>query len=201
MKWKMDIHTYIYIYMYIYIYIYIYFFFLYCKTIEHSVMRETTWYPVNYGEPDMGQLKRDLDTFHRNLRIKTFFDPSKGDLESNNGTHNDGGNDDTSEFDTLIRKSKVLRPNKKWAPPMGPLHLESFILTNERDLNKTFPKAPNFHNLTKEEKEGIRKLSSNKDLVIKPADKGGATVIIDKRDYITEGKRQLSDSNFRSHRK
>ena len=145
------------------------------------------------GEPDMGQLRRDLDTFHRNLRIKTFFDPTKGDMKGDLGTQNAGNNDNTSEFDTLIRNSKVLKPNRQWAPPMGPLHLESFILNNERDLNKTFPRAPNFHNLTREEKKGINKLTSNENVVIKPADKGGATVILN---YVAEGKKQLSDVNF-----
>ena len=148
------------------------------------------------GEPDMGQLRRDLDTFHRNLRIKTFFDPATGGIKGDNGRTDTGVNDDTSTFETLLRSSKVLKPNKQWSPPIGPLHLESFILNNERDLNKTFPKAPNFHNLTKDEKKGINKLTSNKNLVIKPADKGGATVILNKEDYVAEGKRQLSDVDF-----
>ena len=39
-------------------------------------------------------------------------------------------------------------------------------------------------------------MSLNKEIVIKPADKGGATVILNKKDYITKGKRQLSDKKF-----
>ena len=163
---------------------------------EVSLLEKGLSFCPTPGEPDMGQLKRDLDTFHRNLRIKTFFDPSKGELRGDKDTSSEGDNNDTSDFDTHIRHSKVLKPSKKWSPPMGPLHLESFILTNERDLNKTFPKAPNFHNLTKEEKKGIGKLTSNKGIVIKPADKGGATVILNREDYTAEGHRQLADGDF-----
>ena len=36
-------------------------------------------------------------------------------------------------------------------------------------------------------------LKKNEDIVIKPADKGGAIVIMNKEDYIKEGERQLSN--------
>ena len=53
-------------------------------------------------------------------------------------------------------------------------------------------------NLKKEEWTAITSLRNNKDIVMivmKPADKGGNIVIINKEDYIQEGLRQLSDSN------
>ena len=50
-------------------------------------------------------------------------------------------------------------------------------------------------NLKKEEWTAITTLRNNKDIVIKPADKGGNIVIINKEDYIQEGLRQLSGSN------
>ena len=37
---------------------------------------------------------------------------------------------------------------------------------------------------------------SNPDIIIKPADKGSATVIMNKSDYINEGYRQLNDVRY-----
>ena len=177
---------------------------------ELSVLNRGLNFCPTPGEPDMGNLRRDLDVFHRNLRIKTFFNETDNPSMSQNNvgssvnsTQQQGAQNtqsihskSTSDLDSQVRKSKVLKRNKEWSPPTGPLHLESFILTNERDLNKTFPKAPNFHNLTRTEKVALKDLSKNSKLVIKPADKGGATVILNREDYTTEGERQLTDKKF-----
>ena len=50
-------------------------------------------------------------------------------------------------------------------------------------------------NLKKEEWSAITTLRNNKDIVIKPADKGGNIVIMNREDYIKERLRQLSDNN------
>ena len=63
------------------------------------------------------------------------------------------------------------------------------LLTHQVPKNK-------YHNLTRGEQLAIRSLSSNRHIVIKPADKGGAVVVMNTTDYINEGLRQLSDQNF-----
>ena len=166
---------------------------------ELSVLNKGLNFCPTPGEPDMGQLRRDLDGFHRNLRIKTFFNQSneiprgaqtnttnsKTTISLNPKQMPTNENDD-SELDLQLRKSKVLKPKREWSPPMGSLHLESFIFTNERDLSKSFTGAPNFHNLTKEEKKALRDLSKDPNIVTKPADKGGSTVILDREDWQRE---------------
>ena len=82
-----------------------------------------------------------------------------------------------------------------WVPPPC-LPLEIFIAQNNQDLFKSKIHTPRRQNITKEQRSAIRELYSNPNIVIKPADKGGATVIWDKSDYIKEGMRQLSDVNF-----
>lgn len=53
-------------------------------------------------------------------------------------------------------------------------------------------------NLTQGEVEALEELVSRRDIVIKPADKGSAVVIMDRTGYVQEGKRQLTDESFYS---
>ena len=52
------------------------------------------------------------------------------------------------------------------------------------------------NNLSKREREALDRLSNNKEIVIKPADKGGATVILNAIDYVEEAKRQLDNEIY-----
>ena len=50
--------------------------------------------------------------------------------------------------------------------------------------------------LHKRERVALKRLSNNKDIIIKPADKGEATVILNTGDYITEAMRQLNNEEY-----
>ncbi|GFR92967.1 hypothetical protein ElyMa_004366400 [Elysia marginata] len=52
---------------------------------------------------------------------------------------------------------------------------------------KTFP------NLRNGEKQALNELKKNKNITIKPADKGGAVVVLNTSDYIAECTKQLSN--------
>ena len=69
-------------------------------------------------------------------------------------------------------------------------------MVNEEALNKRpLFKPQGGPNLTKGEREAILQLKQNVELVIKPADKGSAVVLLDLEDYLAEGYKQLSDTN------
>lgn len=51
------------------------------------------------------------------------------------------------------------------------------------------------NNLTNEEKGALKELLGDKSLIVKPADKGGSIVIMDRPMYVKEIERQLSDSD------
>ena len=51
-------------------------------------------------------------------------------------------------------------------------------------------------NLTPSERSAIAELRRNSDIVIKPADKGSATVVVDRSAYITEAYRQLHNPHY-----
>ena len=92
-------------------------------------------------------------------------------------------------------KNPKFKEASKWKPPPI-VNLEIFCRQNEVDLLSHKVPKNNYHNLTRSENVAIRSLSSNKHIVIKPADKGGAVVVMNTTDYINEGLRQLTDPLF-----
>ena len=53
---------------------------------------------------------------------------------------------------------------------------------------------PDVRNIGKDERRSIEDLKKRQDIMILPADKGKATVVLDKDDYKTKVKRMLSDT-------
>ena len=124
------------------------------------------------------KLLQDILLFDRRIRLKYFFHPNNQPKEQNNST---------------------LYLSSGWTPHSGQdPFLESYrstIIHNTlKEIKKNYKK--NFKkNLKKEEIAAINTLRNNKDIVIRPADKGGNIVIMNREDYIKEGLRQLSDNN------
>ena len=84
-----------------------------------------------------------------------------------------------------------------WTPPVGkPPHLDTYINVTTREILDHNITPKNCTNLTNNEIQVLNRLRSNDNLIIKPADKGGAIVLIDKQDYINEGLRQLNNPQF-----
>lgn len=86
-------------------------------------------------------------------------------------------------------------PKSIWEPPTSkiPPDIIKTISDIEKDIGNL--SIPKFHaNIPEAEKTAIQDLKSNKSLIIKKADKGSATVLMNKQDYIFECNRQLSNS-------
>ena len=128
---------------------------------------------------DAGELRTDLDRLHRKLRLESRFKGEDTDIcdlyteEENNHASVPFAN----------RKFKVASNYN----PVGPPCLEAMIISNERDFNKRgkFPQLS--MNISPNERKAIRELRDNQKIVIKPADKGSATVILNREDYLAEG--------------
>ena len=135
------------------------------------------------GAPDIGDIIQDLDSFKRKTRIQLFFtDPSQGSKPESIPS---GGPFEHRSFKL-----------KSTFNPAGPFQLESMFHSIEQDLHRQKYKEPRKKNLTKEEYKAIKSLKNNRDIIIKPADKGSAVVILDRESYINEGQRQLNDTKF-----
>ncbi len=87
-----------------------------------------------------------------------------------------------------------------WSPPEDQFgSLELFIRQCRHDIDtlpKFRPKRP--INLTESELSALKSLRAHNDIVIKPADKGGALVVWRADQYRDEAHRQLSDTAFYS---
>ena len=100
------------------------------------------------------------------------------------------GNEDESD-------QSLVRNKSNWIPPKGrDSDLEAFV-TNVTDI----PLTPNDkskikHNLPKSQQNSIKSLTDDESIIIKEADKGGATVIMNKLFYQRKIEDMLSNQEF-----
>ena len=92
---------------------------------------------------------------------------------------------------------KLHRPSEGYKPEdheMDPniMRFKTTILNQLR--NELVERRKPRFNTSKMERRAMRSLKTNKKIIIKPADKGGAIVIQHLEDYIKEGERQLSNT-------
>ena len=71
----------------------------------------------------MGKVRRDLDKFHRSLRIQCWLNKKGKQPQSNNQI---GPYDNTNDI--------KIKSNSSWEPPLGPPNLEHVIATNEMGI-------------------------------------------------------------------
>ena len=67
---------------------------------------------------------------------------------------------------------------------------------NELGLQDSISTHPRKKNTEPDHLRALKELSANTNIVIKPADKGGATIIQNCADYVAKGLRQLGDQGF-----
>ena len=72
----------------------------------------------------------------------------------------------------------------------------TYIEATQRELEKELKKMKEkpYNNLTKSERTSMKELSERVGIIITKADKGGAVVIVDVKDYIKQAERQLNNT-------
>ena len=155
------------------------------NSTENNLLNKGLNFCPTPGEPNMGEIRRDLDKFHRSLRIDCWLH-KKGQQPH---TLNQIG-----PFDN-VRDIKI-KSQSTWEPPSGPPNLEYIISTNEMGILSEKIHKTCTPNVTKLDRKCLSDLANDQSIVIKKADKGGAIVIQNRTDYIAEGERQLSDGKF-----
>ena len=105
------------------------------------------------------ELHEDSNEFNRKLRLAEFFD----------------GTED-QDISLVRNKSNFIPPSKRNDA------LDEFINTVEK-IPKTPIQSNVKNNLTMQEQEALKILRTNSEIIIKEADKGGATIIMNKEEY------------------
>ena len=90
----------------------------------------------------------------------------------------------------------LFKNTSTWNPINTHHNIETFATVNFSHLNKLQSTKPKFHNLSSLERQAITDLSNNKNIIIKPADKGAGVVVMNTKDYIFEAKRQLFSNAY-----
>ena len=119
---------------------------------------------------DLAELSADINDFTRRMRLKEYFHVHNNSTQPNE--HN------------------------PWTPPTDrDPALNTYVDTIKHDI-LTVNRNHITDNLTKDERQTLRDLKKRQDIIIKPADKGSGTVVMDKSWYIDECNRQLNDAKF-----
>lgn len=78
----------------------------------------------------------------------------------------------------------TFKPKSTFTPKILEHNIQTFERVVQRDLEIMENNKYRFkHNLTREENTALMGLAKDRNIVIKPADKGGGIVILDRKDY------------------
>ena len=101
-----------------------------------------------------------------------------------------------------FRKSKLklgpekFTPKSNWEPSDKSIHSDVLNTIKEIHNDLSNLKVPaHKENLSKSEATILKKIKQNPEIILKPADKGSASVILDRENYVAEGNRQLNNPN------
>ena len=119
---------------------------------------------------DSGTIQTAVHNFTRQLSLRYFFRDSQGN----------------TAMEKFTNKST-------WEPPVTPAEIQRKLDELENCVIKAAVPPNTPHNITKTETDTIKSLKHNPELIIKPADKGCATVVMSRECYIREAERQLSN--------
>ena len=115
---------------------------------------------------------KDLLKFYGNVKIRAHF----GSTENNSN-------------------EPRFKSNINCLQDKGLSCVETFISAINHDVKSSKAKKFPRDNLSKSEREALLNLQKRHGIIIPKADKGGAVVILDIKDYISEANRQLNDTN------
>lgn len=140
--------------------------------------RGLTFVPtIGIGRGQRRQFQLDLQQYHRKIKLACYFKGAQRACK------------------------KPFTGPSEWSPPPDklPEEVNKLIDTDLKTFNRYYLHSKPFqeiHNLSVEEVKALRQLERAKNIIIKPADKGSAVVIMGREQYMFEVERQLNDSIY-----
>ena len=134
---------------------------------------------------DEYQVKANCEKFYRRLRLRAHF-------------HNEEASGSQATPDTCDPFAKLNDEESTWTPPEGKFSaIDHYVDRCRRAVDALdFKTKTHQNNLPPSEKQALLDLNQRDDIVIKPADKGGAVVVWLRPLYDAEAHKQLSDGRF-----
>lgn len=123
---------------------------------------------------DRVQFQWDMQNYHRRLKLISYFKDREG-----------------GEILPFVASSG-------WTPPPDkiPIEVKMLIAKDLKAFRRHYKPVFENPNILPQEIKALRELRDIKHVVIKPADKGSAVVILSRDQYILEVERQLDDGNY-----
>ena len=150
---------------------------------DTSLLEKGITFAPTPGDADMAEIHIEVNKFLRRLLLKLHF-------------HNPQALDGPPRNLTIPPGLVKFKKPSTWTPQINDPAVRTFVSNVNRSLSELNLKNRDRHNLTKNERESLAKLKTNKSIVIKKADKGSSIVVMNRSDYIKEAEKQLSDKNF-----
>ena len=124
---------------------------------------------------DKWQVEKDLGKLARDIRLKMHY---------------------LDEPTPTFSKTPAFKVASSWTPLICDTQLEIYLSELEEEILKIDEAGQNYLlNLTKAEREALQVLIYEKNIAIKPADKGSAILICDKQNYLKEFQLQLGNKS------
>ena len=123
---------------------------------------------------DRLQIKNDLEKLGRDIKLRMFYQ---------------------NDLSPSFSEKTAFKVPSSWTPPIRDVQLELYLSEIEDKLININESGKSYANLSKDERETLKSLMNDNEIIIKPADKGSAVVIWNKPDYSLKASNQLSDTN------
>ena len=139
--------------------------------------------------PRKEEIKDDIDAFARRLNLKEYhaLDDMEDIIKGPTRQHRP----------TTLEKLNQNEHRGSYRPSRGP-YLNTYVENIRQNIIEELTKKRRFqrNNLNARERAALIRLSNERNIVIKPVDKGGATVILNSEDYVAEALRQLDNTEY-----